>query len=248
MVAPSLTLLCCLLAQDAGAPPAMLAAPPPQAGAPAQPSSRRPRSRAQAVPEAAAAQPPPFHAQPVDSQLVDPTPPDQAGPAQVDAAAQAGPRSTTDDVPLARPRSARPSAPTASPASVPAAEIDPNLSPAARLEPATENHPVGSPGAVLTDALGIDAVLEASGAPMRLVDVLGRARDPRVRLTAIDAYWGVSLAWIAAHWQWSDHDCVARMEAMSPAAADPAQQLAREAKFRARLHRRWPIGSSPKWT
>ena len=70
---------------------------------------------------------------------------------------------------------------------------------------------------------------------MRLVDVLGRARDPRVRLSAIDAYWGVSLAWISAHWQWSDHDCVARMEAMSPAADDKTQQLAREAKFRARL-------------
>ncbi len=107
--------------------------------------------------------------------------------------------------------------------------------PAARLETVTENHPAGSPGAVLIDAMSIDAVLQATGKPMRLVEVLGRARDPRVSLPAIDAYWGVSLAWVAAHWQWSDHDCVARMEAMSPAAADKTQQLAREAKFRARM-------------
>ena len=264
MVTPSLTLVCCLLAQDAGAPPATIAAPPPQSAAP-QMSSRRSRPKAPATGPSTAVQAPPFRPQPatsqpvagqavevqpvatlpgeippdelqqVESPSVELDPAEQAVAPEVAEAEMSRPRAAVGSAPSARIPASRPAAAAAAPAGDAVLQSDPQSAPRTRIEPAAENHPAGSPGAVLADALSINATLEATGKPMRLVEVLGHVRDPRIRLSAIDAYWGVSLAWVAAHWQWSDHDCVARMEAMSPAAADPTQQAAREAKFRARM-------------
>lgn len=210
MVTPSLTLICCLLAQDPTVPPVRMD-PLPSSRATANPTARRPRP---AAPPARVAEQP--------QGAVEVYPPadlpfraDEPGALDANAPDAAG-------------------APPAQPADLPS-EVDSALPAGTRLEPAVNDDLPGSPAAVLADALAIRAQLEVNGAPLRLLDLLSRARDPRVRLPAIEGYWNVSLLWIAAHWQWSDYDCILRMEAMSPAAADELQQQAREAKFRARL-------------
>lgn len=119
-------------------------------------------------------------------------------------------------------------------AAAPPSRAAPDLPPGTRVVPAAPSYPPGSPGAVLEGALALPAKLQVSGAPMRLLDVLARAGEPRTRLAAIDAYWNVALAWVAAHWQWADHDFLERLDAMSPPLSDPAQHEARQSQFQSR--------------
>jgi hypothetical protein len=210
MVTTCLALACCLLGQDAALPPPSFDALPSR-GAPEQPTSRRPRAAA-----------------PVIDSNQEPAAIDHgaAAPDGLDGDRLAG--QADDREPIGE--SDTVATPSNSDLHPPA-----TLPPGTRLEPSTPTHPADSPAAVLSDAAAIRAQLEVTGSPLRLLDMLGRARDSRARLAAIDAYWALSIAWITAQWQWWDHDFVERMEAMSPTANDPLDQQTLTAQFRSRL-------------
>lgn len=240
MATASLALALCLFAQDGSLPPASLDDLPPRAGpiaagAMEQPSSRRPRAATPAADERPGdgypAAPPGAAVDdnfaPRDDERFRDVYPDDDDDGLDDKqdAGQPADRFDTRPFDTTPPeRSVRPP-PTVPPASPPNDQF----------ESAAQSHSPGSPGAVLAEAAAIPAQLEVGGAPLRLLDLLSRARDPRVRLPAIDAYWAVATAWIAAQWQWWDHDFIERMEAMSPEAPDAIEQQAIAAQFRSRL-------------